>query len=216
MAKGRPRVTPEVMERLRELALEDFARPGKRIESILVKEFKDKDVSIPAIRTCQHYAKVFREQWMQRVDDQPWSLALMDKAGIPWEATHFLLGASIGIQKEGGRLFPETDSLMEELHERELLAQWKPPEAGVMTVRQAKWLWRLYLALPDVKLRNIFWRADMYSHREMMTDYLGYPFDTSDLDRGLMTLLYHLKPWKYPPRKKEKEAEENQITGKEE
>ena len=212
MVKGRPRVTPKVMERLRELALEDLARPGNEIESILVEEFKGQNVSIPAIRTCQHYAKIFREQWMQRVDDQPWSLAVIDKAGIPWKAVHFLLEASIEVQKEGGQLFPETDSLMEELHERELLAQWKPSKTGVMTVRQAKWLWRIHLALPDIELRNIFWRADMYSHREMMADYLGYPLDTSDLDKGLMTLLYHIKHPKTPT---EKETGKKQITGKE-
>lgn len=193
MAKGRPRITPKVMERLRDLALEDLARPGNKIESMLIAEFKGQDVSIPAKRTCQHYAKVFREQWMARVDDKPWSLAVMDQAGIPWEATPFLLEASIIVRKEGDQLWPETTSLMDDLGERDLLIQWSPPATGVMTVRQAKWLWRIHLALPGVALRNIFWRADMYSHREMMTDYLGYPFDTSDLDGGLSTVLRDIK-----------------------
>lgn len=210
MPKG-PKVHPDIEKHITRLVSRNPQLQAKTIQTELEQEFAETSIPIPAIRTIEDRAKQIRDRLT--IQEKPWSLAVMDKSGIPWEATHFLLQASIVMQKENSKLWPETETLVEELHERELMiAEWSPPEAGVMTVRQAKWLWRVHSALPNVELRNIFWRADMYAHREMMTDHLGYPFDASDLDRGLMTLLYHIEHQRTPAKK---ETEESQITGKE-
>lgn len=218
MPKG-PRVHPDVEKYIALLVANNPLLTGKEVRGKVESEFKGKGIAIPSERTIHDR----RQQILTRltIQEKPWSLALMreseEDTGIPWEAINILLSASTEMQREEGQLWPETDSFMKEIDERELLEQWKEqrnlPGAGVMTVRKAKWLWRIHLALPDVELCNIFWRADMYSHREMMTDYLYYPFDTSDLDRGLMTLLYHIKHQETPT---EKETSEKQITGKEE
>jgi len=67
----------------------------------------------------------------------------------------------------------------------------------VLTYREAKWLWRIHLAMPVWELPDwlpeLCQRADEYAHREMTAEYLGQDFDTSDLDGGLRNLLRDIK-----------------------
>lgn len=195
-----PRLDERTRKRIIELA---FPEPGEKPPSatkILEQLQDDNSVGrgyiIPeSDRTIHAVIRKARTQQteLMEVDREPWSLAAMDKAGIPWEATHFLLEATIELREKGGELWPETEQLIRDLQEMEVLEKWSPPASGVMTNRRAKWLWRMHLALPTEEVRNIVRRADFYAHREMMAEYLGRDFVTSDFDNGLMNLLRYIK-----------------------
>ena len=219
MARGRPRITQKVMERLMELALEDFSRPGYELHNLLIEELKGLNVLIPAESTCQHDAKVFREQAARKIDEKPWSLATMDEAGIPWQAAGFLLEAFDELrhrQKEGEIFWgwsahPLDDFYKGSLEEVvEALSSGREPErisvkplapraslGTVLTNRQAKWLWRIHLILPSwtlpKRLPELCQRADEYAHLELLADYLPENFDTSNLDGGLIVQLRDIK-----------------------
>ena len=59
----------------------------------------------------------------------------------------------------------------------------------VITNRQAKWLWRIHVILPDLDLLELCERADEYAYKELVAEYLGEAFDTSDLDESLIKQL---------------------------
>ena len=229
MARGRPRISPKVMERLMQLALEDITRPGEEILNTLISEFKESGLLIPALRTIQHYAKVFRGRATESKDDQPWALATMAKAdiGIPWEAVDFLLGAFDELrhrQKEGKKLWHWSGHPFDFIYEgtvksvTDAIASGKEPEhisvrpgtprapeGTVITNRQARWLWRIHIILPTLDLDELCRRADEYAYRELVAEYLGEAFDTSDLDESLIN---QLKPKTFIKKEKEKQTTE--------
>ena len=209
MPKG-PRIHRDVLGYLIRLVKEyPSTTTAVELHNLVREKFEDENIPpllrrpMPVLRTVQDYVKMIRNQ-MGKTQEQPWSLAIMDEASIPWEAANFLLEASIELKElkdeDPSKLWPESSRLMGELEEearemlKELLHYWSPPRRGVMTLRQAKWLWRIHLALPTVeKLRNILWKADLYACREMVAEYLDREFDTSDLDSNLRNLLRNIK-----------------------
>lgn len=214
MAKGPkgPRTKREILDRIVVLALDKSKLLGKQIKEQLEKEFDPKDV--PGLRTIQQYMSNARTA--ENVQEQPWSLATMDKAGIPWEAVYWLRERYVECKrymeserrkKKGKQLWPWTTHFTE----------GKPSPKVVLTNRQAKWLWRVHLVMPELEelpdwLLELCRRADEYAHREMTAEYLGQDFDTSDLDGSLRNLLRDIKRRGISAKKEKKK----QITGKEE
>jgi len=85
MAKGpkQPRTKKEVLDLIVVLALDKSNLLGKQIKARLEEEFEPNDV--PGLRTIQQYMSNARKEATENVQEQPWSLATMDKAGIPWD-----------------------------------------------------------------------------------------------------------------------------------
>jgi len=190
MAKGPkgPRTNKEILDRIVVLALDKSNLLGKVIKTMLEEEFDPKDV--PGLRTIQQYVSNARFEGEENTQEQPWSLATMDKAGIPWEAVYWLQERYMEcekLQKNGEQLWPWTTHL----------AEVKPSRSTVLTNRQAKWLWRIHLIIPEwglpAWLPELCQRADEYTHREMTAEYLGQDFDTSDLDGSLRNLTRNIK-----------------------
>lgn len=161
-----------------------------------------------------------RETAIMEVDRQPWSLATMDKAGIPWEAAQFLIDVywffsdffkedkqdfptwfrtGRFVQKAGisGESIPQKDMAELEIDEEDISEEDEEyvaeRRAGlIITNRQAKWLWRMHLMVPDWTLPDwlpeLCALADRYAQREMSADYLGWNFYTRDLDVLVMML----------------------------
>ena len=209
MTKGPrgPRTKKDVLDRIVILALDDSNLWGKDIKAQLEKEFEPNDV--PGLRTIQQYISNARKEAEENVQEQPWSLATMDKASIPWEAAYWLQERYMECekrQKKGEQLWPWTTHFTE--------AKLSP--SVVLTNRQAKWLYRIHLVIPEWELPDwlpeLCHRADEYAHREMTAEYLGQDFDTSDLDGSLRNLLRDIKRRGISAKKESKK----QIAGKEE
>lgn len=188
MAKGRPRTKMEILDRIVILALDKSNLLGKEIKSKLEEEFDPRDV--PGLRTIQQYMSNAREEAKENIQEQPWSLATMDKAGIPWEAAAWLLECykECGeYSMEGKQLWRLTNPYLPTLIERLVLH-----EGGLtfLTNRQAKWLWRVHVIGPALDSVDPFsdlcrW-ADQYAHAEITAEYLGQYFDTRTIDADLM------------------------------
>ncbi len=193
MVKGpkQPRTKKKVLDRIVILALDKSNLLGKQIKAQLEGEFEPNDV--PGLRTIQQYMSNARKEAEENVQEQPWSLGTMDKAGIPWEAAAWLLEHYKECEKRttaGVQLWPWTNPYMTTLIERR-----EPVEGGwvFLTNRQAKWLWRVRLIGPALDSADPFcdlchW-ADQYAHAEITAEYLDQYFDTRTIDADLMMYL---------------------------
>ena len=188
MVKGpkQPRTKKEVLDRIVILALDKSNLLGKQIKAQLEGEFEPNDV--PGLRTIQQYMSNARKEAEENVQEQPWSLGTMDKAGIPWEAAAWLLEHYKKCEERttnGDQLWPLTT----------LIEQREPVEGGwvFLTNRQAKWLWRVHLMGPaldsDDPFRDLCHWADQYAHAEITAEYLDQYFDTRTIDADLMMYL---------------------------
>ena len=136
------------------------------------------------------------------MEEESWSLAAMESnKDIPWEAVPFLLECLVeltGRAEQAKQLWPWREQLLGDFKKLGLeVKQSAPQRETVLAYRQAKWLWRLHLALPTWTLPDwlteLCGKADEYAHREMTADYLGWDFDTTDLDDSLRNLLQDIK-----------------------
>jgi len=228
-----PRTDRKILDRLIALALDQPELTGRQIRDKLLEQFKEfEDIDIPSIRTVQDYMKSAREQAIENAQEQAWSLGLMARkdTGIPWEAVYFLLETFEELrcrQKRGEKFWYWSGYLLDHVYKgtaSEVVAELKAgrepehisaeslpkalPPRTLLTVRQAKWLWRMHLILPaslSDRFRQICEGADQYAHRELLADYLNDPFDTRDLDDGL---ILQLKIEGEKKRKKKKKEEE--------
>ena len=202
MAKGRPRTKMGILDRIVILALDKSNLLGKVVKAKLEEEFDSKDV--PGLRTIQQYMSNARKKAERNIQDQPWSLGTMDRAGIPWEAAAWLLDA-----------YKECESHIEAYQKRMLKGEqledeplWRltnpypmgtkllePVEGGwvFLTNRQAKWLWRVRLIGPLLDFADPFYDlchwADQYAHAEITAEYLDQYFDTRTIDADLTMYL---------------------------
>jgi hypothetical protein len=151
------------------------------------------------------------------MEEEFWSFATMESnKDIPWEAVPFLLECLIeltGRAEQGKQLWPWRERLLGDLKKLGFeVRQSASQRDSVLTYRQAKWLWRVHLVLPTWTLPDwlteLCERADEYAHREMTADYLGWDFNTSDLDDSLRNLLRDIKRRGISAKKERK----NQIT----
>ena len=189
--KGRPRTKREILNRIIALALSEPHILGKELQAKLEKEFNPKDV--PGLRTIYQYMSNARKEAESNIQDHPWSLGTMDKAGIPWEAAVWLLEHYKECERcttEGDQLWPLTNPYLPTHIER-----CEPVEGGwvFLTNRQAKWLWRVRLIGPALDSADPFkdlcrW-ADQYAHAEITAEYLDQYFDTRTIDADLMMYL---------------------------
>lgn len=218
--KGRPkgpRMNPEVLNRLTELAVYRPDLVAKEIRDMLVSEFGEN--SVLQLRRMQFYISEYRQEAKENIQEKPWSLAMMatGQTDIPWEAARFLLQAynALWRRQEVGKGLPwrwsahplddfykgSPDEIVDALisgSEIECVSIMplapRAPPGTVLTNRQAKWLWRIHLMLPlrsvpGWDLLNLCERVDEYTQRELLSDYLNEDFDSSDLDSSLTNVL---------------------------
>ena len=186
-SKGRPRTKREILNRIIILALSESHILGKELQAKLEKEFDHKDV--PGLRTIYQYMSNARKEAERNIQDQPWSLGTMDKAGIPWEAAAWLLEH----YKECERRTMKGDQLWRLPNPYPIGTKPPEPVEGgwvFLTNRQAKWLWRVRSIVPAQEFRDPFhelchW-ADQYAHAEITAEYLDQYFDTRTIDADLM------------------------------
>ncbi len=202
MPKG-PKVHPEIEKLIASLVwLNPFVEAGQ-IEQALIDKFVGSDIPIPAIRTIQDRAKRIRDR--MSMQEKPWSMAAMaeqgpdvfhGKTGIPWEAAGFIMQSIVELEsiirsgkKKLEELWPHTFELLTYIHQEVNQPEKAPQQRTVLTNRQGKWLWRIHLVLPGLKPVDLFPHVDAYVQRELLADYLGWDFDTSDLDSSLQNIL---------------------------
>lgn len=214
MPKG-PRVHPDIERYIVELVTDNPLIQSRQIENQLIKEFAGKSISIPAMRTIQVRAKQIVDHLT--IQEKPWSLAMMAKGDtdIPWEAAGFLLWAFAELERlknNGKIIWPSSEHPLDDFLKGSVKEVTESFESGrepekvsvkplaprapvgtILTNRQAKWLARLHLMFPLLKPNDLFWYVDAYSERELLADYLGYDFDTSDLDGSLRNVLRNIK-----------------------
>lgn len=215
MAKGRPKIDRNVAGFINLAVIQHSDWTAGDVLRVVKNKFESKGIPIPKLRTVQQYIKVFRKKLEE---EDFWSLAAMEaNKDIPWEAAPFLLKCSIeltGCAEQAGQLWPWRERLLGDLKKLGLVVrQSAPQKETVLTYRQAKWLWRIHLIIPELELPDwlpeLCERADEYARREMTADYLGWDFDTSDLDNGLRNLLRNIKDRGISAKKEKKK----QITG---
>jgi len=185
-----PRTKKEILDRIVVLALDKSNLLGKVVKATLEEEFDPKDV--PGLRTIQQYMSNAREVAKENVQEQPWSLATMDKVDIPWEAAAWLLEH----YKECERRTMKGDQLWRLPNPYPIGTKpLEPVEGGwvFLTNRQAKWLWRVRLIGPALDSADPFYDlchwADQYAHAEITAEYLDQYFDTRTIDADLMMYL---------------------------
>lgn len=209
MPKG-PKVHPDIEKHIVTLVTDNPYIQAKEIQTKLEQQFVGTPIPIPAIRTIQDRAKRILDQLT--IQEKPWSLAVMAKGDIdiPWEAAGFLLWAFAELrhlQNSGEKIWRWSEHPLDDFYKgsmeevMESFGTSKEPEhvsvkplaprapvGTIMTNRQAKWLGRLHLMFPKLKPTDLFVHADAYAQQELLADYLGLNFDTSNLDEGLSQL----------------------------
>jgi hypothetical protein len=188
MTKGPkgPRTKRGVLNRIIVLASTRPSMLGKEIKTKLEEEFDPEDV--PGLRTIQNYMSDARKAPIKNIQDQPWSLGMMDKAGIPWEAAAWLLDC----YEECEKRIMNDEQLWRLTNPYPMGTEpLEPIEGGwvFLTNRQAKWLWGIHDIVPAQEFPDPFqelchW-ADQYAHAEMTAEYWGQRLDTRVIDADL-------------------------------
>lgn len=202
MSKG-PKVHPDIEKEMVCLVSHNPYLQASEIETYLSEEFRGRGIPLPSLRTIQDRAKRIRDRLT--IQEKPWSLAAMteqrsdipdEEVDIPWEASRFIMQSIIDLKsriksdkEKLEELWPYSFKTLTFVKDEPI----QPEDARLLRVlltnRQAKWLWRLHLILPNEKPVNLLRHADAYVQRELLRDYLGWEFDTSDLENSLMNIL---------------------------
>ena len=210
MPKG-PRVHPDIEKYIASLVSSNSQLQAKQIEAKLQDKFAGSDTPIPALRTIQDRASRIRSRLTMQ--DKPWSLAVMSQQrqyhdediDIPWEASGYIIQAMVEMQSKVRSGQNEIKDLWSYSHETlESLRKnsdnyREETEPHLVTVRQAKWLWRFHQIFPGLKALDLIPLADAYSQRELYSDYLGWDLDTSDLDSALLLIQRDIHKHGYYP-----------------
>jgi hypothetical protein len=161
---ARPKKSPSQQIRAYDLHKGGFS--PEAILGQLEQEF-DKPVSL---RTVERWTQGFKRLPAGVSDsDAPFQWHLLEKYGLPWEASEYLL--------EMWAYF-----LVRSLYNPKA----EPPP----TVRQVHWWWRVRQAAPDIDSQDVWWIAQEFVVREIAHQVLAQPLEMADVEVWLA-----LKPW---------------------
>jgi len=136
------RVDVDVFEEIERLA---NSHPPSRIHDSLTRsgEYVGR---VPSLRTVQRIVVYVLEDRTddEKSSDEPFQWRLMGNHSLPWEAGPYLL--RMWAFAEDGGVTPHISA-----SENVLLA--------ANTFRDAKWWWRIHLAVPDISLFDVHWLA---------------------------------------------------------
>ena len=130
------------------------------------------DADVVSLRTVKNWLREFRTLDAKLDDAFEWHR--LEEYGLPWEAGEYLLKMSRYIQDFFVGLFRR-------FHSSQPTPKFRP------TVRQARWWWRIHLAVSDEKADYLYvyrW-AEEYVRQEVYKDVLGRDMDTSAEDAFL-------------------------------
>ena len=161
---ARPKETDQVI-----WALHYFLEGPRKAGIIATKlqlKFGDKTVTK---RTVERWMEDFRV--MDTTLDQPFEWHQLEKYGLPWESSDYLMGLLFAYQT---------------------LLHYPPPPPP--TARQVMWWWRVHLAAPKVEQEiDVMVLAQRFVVREIGKDILGQKLEFKDLEAHLI-----YKPWEGP------------------
>ncbi|NQT74670.1 MAG: hypothetical protein HQ553_18180 [Chloroflexi bacterium] len=116
------------------------------------------DITLPKLRKVQDILREARERFEYTKDqDIPWSMATIERYPLPPEAIPKVLRIWKLLRTEGKSL----------------------------VLREAKWIARLHLLAS--KPYRLFGLAEAYANNERLSELLGIPFDTANLDISLVS-----------------------------
>lgn len=160
----RPKANPEQHWRAYQFYRNGLGQTA--IYAELEKEFKD-PVSERTVATWIKGFKTLREETVSL--DSPFQWHLMEKYGLPWEASAYLL------QMWAYYVVRSLDNPKPE-----------PPP----TTRQVSWWWRVHQAAPDIDQQDVWWIAQEFVVREVAHEVLAQPLEMADVEAWLA-----VKPW---------------------
>lgn len=127
---------------------------------------------VPSLRTVQRAAKVLEQRPdEEKRPDEPFQWHHMGDHCLPWEAGPYLL--RMWAFAEDGGIAPH-------------IARSENVLLGASTFRDAKWWWRVHLAVPDISLFDVHWLARIMTYLERT----NVPVPTDDFQ---VFLAY--RPW---------------------
>lgn len=172
---GRPTINDETKSRIVDLYSTGKATTATQIQNFLdeenkqrAKDDKDERLQVPATRTIQDIiakAKKRRTAEMD-VEDKPWSLLKMDKAGIPWDEAPMLLRI------------------------KKFLIEQQIEQVEPLTVGVAKWCYRIKKAACELTDGQVWHFAWDYARYERNAKLSNTEADSSYRDAELA-----IKPW---------------------
>jgi len=130
---------------------------------------------VVSLRTVKNWLRDFRTLDAKLDDTFQWHR--LEEYGLPWEAGSFLLG-----------LWGEVREINQSLR---LLGWFRGSDERLPTVRQARWWWRVHLAVPEMETKiNVYLWAEEFCRLELYQHVLGKPMDAAGLEAYLA-----YKPW---------------------
>lgn len=178
----RPRSDPEQKLKAYGHYLKFGAKP-----SLIHAALKDEigEYHAVSLRTVSSWLKEFKDY--DTAIDEPFEWHRIGeyqskRGGIPWEASEFLLSVKRFISRNAFSIrflgtgeppigSPNMPRIM--------------PELFRLTVREARWIWRVHLAAPRMNIDEVIGLGKAFALREQAHDVLGQPFDVADLEAYL-------------------------------
>ena len=162
---GRPKSSPDQQIRAWNLREQRGYGPAAILKT-LETEF-DSPVSERTVKNWIHEFKVLSDEKAEDLDS-PFEWHRVEEYGLPWKSGAFLLEVW-----------------------KQLTRSRQEPSTQMPTVRQARWWWRVHLAVPEViDPMDVFYLAERFVFRELLIDVLGQPNNMRDLEAHLA-----YKPW---------------------
>ena len=131
---------------------------------------------MPGRGSIQKYSREYDDLDQSKKDlDDPFEWHRLEDYGLPWEAGSYLLS-----------MWREIQELRAQLNLTHLIIPGRAP-----TVRQARWWWRMHLAVPEMEdKRNVYLWAKEACKQELYRDLLDKPLNLSGFNAYLA-----YQPW---------------------
>jgi len=160
-----------------------------------------------SLRTVYNWLKVFknaRDEFTQYDEEFAWHK--LSQFDLPWESSEFILAMWKYVTRysrlaNSAWVLEETQNAdgRPKLTYRldvDLLSEDEPMPPPPMklpppTFRQAKWWWRIHLAVPDVEFEDLYWLSQRFVDRELAQTVLGIPATYADLEAHLAYQPWH-------------------------
>ena len=165
MSQG-PKISNKVKRIIYEEALRDRSYPRTAVAAKLADIIEKMGEPVPKLETLEKMISHARNHAPSPLD-APWSLGSLVEYPIAAE---------------------DLPRVLQVFVQQEVVNKHRPPEIQhPLTIRQALWAARLSPLIEDVTM--IFIHAQIYASRDRACEVSGSPFDTTDLDAGIIRTL---------------------------
>ena len=185
-----PRPKSDPAQKLRAYELYKVIGPRPTvIKEALDNEFGEYEAV--SLRTISTWLSEFKSLVTDLDDSFEWHR--LEEYGLPWEASSYLLQMWAHVMRQALALIlaiTNKFTLSERTVDIGLSEPIQIPTESLPTVREARWWWRVHLALPDLGNEDIQSISTAFAYEEMRHDVFGL---SSDFD-GLEAVV-SLRPW---------------------